>query len=164
MNDTPSKAGLQGIGQQLSYPLDYDTQRILAQSVNVQAFPIGAVFISVVSTDPSSLLGYGTWSAFGAGKVLVGLDSGDADFDTAEETGGEKEHTLTIAEMPSHNHPEDGTYTYSSRVWYGPGADTNGAGTGSATNTTLGIIPQGGGGAHNNLAPYIVCFFWKRVS
>src|SRR3990172_12746051 len=52
--------------------------------------PVGFVFISVVSTNPATLLGYGTWSAFGAGRVLVGLDSGDTDFDTVEETGGAK--------------------------------------------------------------------------
>ena len=55
-----------------------------------EAFPVGAVFIAVVDTDPATLLGYGTWSAFGAGRVLVGRDSGDTDFDTAEETGGAK--------------------------------------------------------------------------
>src|SRR3972149_3898041 len=52
--------------------------------------PVGFVFVSVVSTNPATLLGYGTWSAFGAGRVLVGLDAGDADFDTVEETGGAK--------------------------------------------------------------------------
>jgi hypothetical protein len=55
-----------------------------------EAFPVGAVFIAVVSTNPGTLLGYGTWSAFGAGKVLIGIDSGDTDFDTVEETGGAK--------------------------------------------------------------------------
>src|SRR3546814_10075624 len=48
-----------------------------------------------------------TWSAFGAGRVLVGLDSLDTDFDTVEETGGEKTHVLTEAEMPVHDHPVD---------------------------------------------------------
>ena len=98
-----------------------------------EAFPVGSVFIAVVSTDPATLLGYGTWSAFGAGRVMVGLNSGDADFDTAEETGGAKtvasagtnageaahthsvtsnvavgdhsSHTHTYTEVPNHTHP-----------------------------------------------------------
>jgi hypothetical protein len=85
-----------------------------------EAFPVGSVFIAVVSTDPATLLGYGTWSAFGAGRVLVGLDSGDTDFDTAEETGGAKtkaisahagsavgdhaSHTHTYTQVPNHVH------------------------------------------------------------
>jgi hypothetical protein len=56
----------------------------------IDAWPIGSVFIAVVSTSPATLLGGGTWSAFGTGRVLVGLDSGDTDFDTVEETGGAK--------------------------------------------------------------------------
>lgn len=55
-----------------------------------EAFPVGSVFIAVVATDPATLLGYGTWAAFAAGRVLVGIDAGDPDFDTAEETGGSK--------------------------------------------------------------------------
>jgi hypothetical protein len=58
-----------------------------------QAFPVGSVFLSVVSTDPATLLGYGTWLAIAAGRMLVGRDSGDAAFDTAEETGGAATHT-----------------------------------------------------------------------
>lgn len=77
------------------------------------AFPVGAVFIAVVSTNPATLLGYGTWSAFGAGRVMVGLNAGDPDFDTAEETGGAKTvaaSAQTFAGTPfsgviNHTHP-----------------------------------------------------------
>jgi hypothetical protein len=71
------------------------------------------VFISVVSTNPNTLLGYGTWSSIAAGRVLVGLDSGDTDFDTAEETGGAKTKAISahsgtaVADHASHTH----TYT-----------------------------------------------------
>jgi len=78
-----------------------------------EAFPVGSVFISVVSTNPGTLLGYGTWSSFGAGRVLVGLDSGDSDFDSVEKTGGAKTRAISahsgtaVADHASHTH----TYT-----------------------------------------------------
>ena len=56
-----------------------------------QSYPVGSVYINAASgTNPSSLLGFGTWEAFGAGQVMVGLDSTDTEFDTVLETGGEK--------------------------------------------------------------------------
>lgn len=64
-------------------------------------FPIGAVFISVVSTDPATLLGYGTWLAFGSGRVLVGLDAGNPAFDQPEKIGG----ALTVAAVGSNSAP-----------------------------------------------------------
>jgi hypothetical protein len=158
MNDTPTKAGLQGIGQQLSYPLDHDTQRILEQSLSIQAFPVGAIFLSAVSTDPSILLGYGTWSAIGAGKMLVGIDSGDADFDTLGETGGEKEHTLTISEMPSHDHSAGGSVPRGATG----GTLANGWG-GSSTNQNT-MEAEGGDAPHNNMPPYLVVSIWQRIS
>jgi hypothetical protein len=83
-----------------------------------EAFPVGSIYIAAVSTNPATLLGYGTWQAFGAGRVPIGIDSGDTDFDTAEETGGAKTHAhaagtyaaangatgVTISDHASHTH------------------------------------------------------------
>lgn len=81
-------------------------------------YPVGSIYINAASSsNPSTLLGFGTWEAFGAGKVVVGLDSGDTAFDTLEETGGAKTvaasgsisgtvggTSLTEAQMPKHYH------------------------------------------------------------
>ena len=67
------------------------------------AYPVGSIYINATSaSNPATLLGFGTWTAFGAGRVLVGLDGSDALFDTAEETGGSKDaivvsHTHTLS-------------------------------------------------------------------
>ena len=141
------------------------TGSVVDANVNVveilkKAYPVGSIYINAsVSTNPATLLGFGTWSAFGAGKVMVGLDAGDTSFDTAGETGGEKAHTLTTTEIPSHNHglgsygdpSTAGTYYYkTTRV-------SNQFGVGYTGDT-------GGGGSHNNLQPYIVVYFWKRTA
>lgn len=158
-----------------------------------EAFPVGSVFIAVVSTNPGTLLGYGTWSAFAAGRVLVGLDSGQTEFDTVEETGGAKTHTLTEAEIPAHTHVQDAhahgvtdaghthlTQRYPTATGGSSGftIDTSMSGT-LADNTlptksaTTGVTvnnatavnqTSGGGGAHNNLQPYITVYMWKRTA
>lgn len=55
-----------------------------------QAWPVGSIFLSMVDTSPADLLGYGTWVNIGAGRVLIGLDDSDPDFDALAETGGSK--------------------------------------------------------------------------
>jgi hypothetical protein len=61
-----------------------------------RVWPVGSIFLSVVPTNPATLLGFGTWIAFAAGRVLAGIDAGDADFDSVEETGGAKTHSHSI--------------------------------------------------------------------
>ena len=124
-----------------------------------EAFPVGAVFISVASTDPGTLLGYGTWSAIAAGRALVGLDSGDTDFDTVEETGGAKTVTLDSTMMPAHTHVENAP-TSASGGALKFGIDTNANGS-----TASGLVTgsTGDGAAHNNMPPYFVVYMWKRV-
>jgi hypothetical protein len=127
-----------------------------------EAFPVGSIFISAVSTNPATLLGYGTWAAFGAGRVLVGRSASDPDFDTAEETGGAKTHTLTVAEMPAHVHREQRHATTTGSLT-GP---TTAPDTSSSNPADWGVdtASTGGGGAHNNMPPYIVVYMWKRTA
>jgi len=131
----------------------------VAASPVVEAFKVGAIYISVDSTNPGTTLGYGTWVTFAAGRVLVGVDAGDPDFDTVEATGGEKEHTLTVDEMPSHAHKTSNTTSYS------PSESITlriGAAAAASNNTYTSEV--GGGQAHNNLQPYIAVYMWKRTA
>lgn len=66
-------------------------------------YPIGSIYMSVNNTNPTSLFG-GIWVSWGSGRVPVGVNEDDSDFATVEKTGGEKKHTLVLAEIPSHNH------------------------------------------------------------
>lgn len=75
-------------------------------------YPVGSVYINASSTtNPSSLLGFGTWVSVGDGRVLVNQDTTDTSFDTMGETGGSKDaivvshtHTGTTASNGSHTH------------------------------------------------------------
>jgi hypothetical protein len=140
------------------------------------AWPVGSVFFSAVSTSPATLLGLGTWSQIGQGKFIVGLDSGDTDFDTAEETGGAKTVTLTEAQMPQHTHVQN---AHAHNISHVRSATTGAASTQIArtadTSSTVGsdvgtdsatAVNQnaGSGQAHNNLPPYLVLYIWKRTA
>lgn len=81
-------------------------------------YPVGSIYLSIKNTNPSSLFG-GTWTAWGSGRVPVGVDTGDSNFNSVEKTGGSNTtsiahthsvsgntggHTLTVNEMPAHKH------------------------------------------------------------
>lgn len=145
-------------------------------------FPVGGVYISIASTNPSSIWSGTTWEQFATGKTLVGYDANDSDFSAAGQTGGKKTHTLTPAEMPSHTHTigSSGAHHHASQ------GRMEGSGTGDnifesyngASKTRTVNVPRSGtngnhthtpgatgeGKAHNNLQPYIVVYMWKRVS
>ena len=142
----------------------YVQAEITAAKINALTYPIGSIYTAVVSTNPATLLGVGVWSAFGAGRVMVGLDSSDTDFDTIEEIGGSKTHTLTTSEMPAHNH-DNGAYDKLLRV---TGSNTT-TGVDSSSGepdiiSTGTIASAGGGAAHNIVQPYITVYMWKRTS
>lgn len=73
----------------------------------VQGFRVGGIYTNITGVNPATELGYGTWVALAAGRVLVGWASGDPDFGTVRNTGGFKTHTLITSEIPSHTHTQD---------------------------------------------------------
>ncbi len=123
-------------------------------------YPVGSIYINAASsTNPATLLGFGTWAAFGAGRVIVGLDSGDSDFDTAQETGGAKTVTLTTSQIQAHTH---------TATLMGNGEDEQqdlpAAGDNTNPSRTMTTSSTGGGAAHSNVQPYIVAYMWRRTA
>jgi hypothetical protein len=149
----------------------------IAQSFLDKIYPIGSIYTNATDgTNPGTLLGFGTWVSFGVGRVPVGIDSGDTDFDTAEETGGVKEVTLTSAQsgVPAHAHKfmltPDSTVdsgNNGSIVVSGGGGVFNGV-TGEPSATAGeqigGNTAADATSAHTNLQPYIVVYMWKRTA
>ena len=107
-----------------------------------KVYPVGSIYLSVNSADPSTLFG-GTWAAWGVGRVPVGVDASQTEFDTVEETGGAKTATINQNNLPF--------YTQSA-VQYaiGPGWITP-----IEFHTAQPIT---------NLQPYITCYMWKRTA
>ena len=169
---------------ELSY-LDGVTSAIQTQLNNIAdiAHPIGSIFQTVHNYADSAAvvaaIGGTTWVRFAEGKVMVGYDASDTDFDTAEETGGAKTHTLTEAQLPAHRHflfrnvgvgnIGDTTASLSAAHFYADGSQSYRIRKSSATNAFLEpditLSGQtGSGSAHNNLQPYVVVYMWKRTA
>jgi hypothetical protein len=125
----------------------------LANLLNV-VYPIGSVYTNYSdSTNPGTLLGIGTWIAI-AGRVVVGLDAGQTEFDTAGETGGAKTVTLDATMIPAHVH----TYLIGNDLEGGVGG-YGAEGMGTVSQNTGSV---GGGLAHENMPPYVTCYVWRR--
>ena len=125
-------------------------------------YPVGAIYISTTQTNPANFLG-GSWVAWGSGRVPVGVNTSDSAFNAPEKTGGEKSHTLTMAEMPNH----DGHVLYNGNWTILSQYGTQYSSRPYRKEASNEIVPNGqklgGGAAHNNLQPYITCFMWKRI-
>jgi hypothetical protein len=141
-------------------------------------YPVGSIYINATSSsNPATLLGFGTWEAFGAGRMMVGLNASDTLFDTAEETGGSKD-----AIVVSHTHTATSTVTdpghlHTQTEYNQPGIGNAGGGgarvnavsanTGSATTgitVATTNASTGSSGTNANLPPYIVVRMWKRTA
>lgn len=150
----------------------------LATTAFVQAalqalHPVGSIYINATnSTNPGTLLGFGTWVSFGAGRVPVGFDSTNTLFDTAEEIGGSADavvvsHTHTITD-PGHAHtttiPTSATGNSRQALYSTDNAGTTATITSSTATTGISINTAGSSGTNANYQPYITVYMWKRTA
>ena len=137
-------------------------------------YPVGSIYINAaVSTNPGTLLGFGTWVAFGAGKVPVGIDSSDTDFDTVEETGGGKTASTTL---PNHVHQWfDGTRSgassgidfsssFTSGSFNSSGAASDFSGDPDTSDFYTANPTTNPSITVSTIQPYIVVYMWKRTA
>jgi hypothetical protein len=138
-------------------------------------YPVGTIYTNAsVSTNPATLFGFGTWTAFGAGRVMVGLNASDSSFDTLEETGGSKDsvvvsHTHTASDS-GHQHTQSigsinafGTGSSGSRGTYA-GTNTGVRDLTESASASISVSTTGSSGTNANLQPYITVYMWKRVA
>ena len=147
---------------------------VTAAVVNTLVYPVGAIFTTTFAYADAAavdtVMGVGTWAAFGAGRVLLGAGSVTdnqpvpvTQVFTAGDTEGELSHTNTVAEMPSHSH-QQGHYNQGGiNDTYAP-QYTGDRGSTVLTSNDPTTSAAGSGDAHNNLQPYIVVYFWKRTA
>lgn len=154
------------------------TSAAVAALVGNLLYPVGSLYFNATNaTNPGTLLGFGTWSAFGAGRVPVGFDAGNALFDTAEETGGSADaivvsHTHTATSTvtdPGHFH----SYEQPSNIFIQGsigGTGLTNKFSGSTGSKTTGITvattnsTTGSSGTNANYQPYITVYIWKRTA
>ena len=150
-----------------------------ADGAGGNAFPVGSLFLSTVATNPGTLLGYGTWSAYGDGRLLMSSD-------TAGQTGGSATHThADHTGVINHTHPvtdpghvhvenSNNATTGGLRGWGAPDTSTNtsqatGYSTASATTGVTTENPAGGVASlthdsPSHLPPYITVHVWERTA
>lgn len=138
-------------------------------------YPVGSLYYNATDdTNPGTLLGFGTWTAFGAGRVPVGYNSGDSDFNAGEKTGGAKTVTLSTSHEAS-KVMRMGHIAYADDAYSGSGFTSiskQGLGSGSYHEASGGTgnarnrwnFSWGSGSAHSNVQPYITVFMWKRTA
>lgn len=148
----------------------------IAGSVFAAMWPVGSVYINATdNTNPGTLFGFGTWEAFGAGRVPVGYDASQTEFNAAGKTGGHKvmqahNHSGTTGSNGEHSHGMPNYYqssggsgrnalsSGSGLFWGNPNTGSAGAHTHTFTTDTAGSGDSG------NLQPYITVYIWKRTS
>lgn len=157
------------------------TAAALAAIVGNLLYPVGSLYYnSSVTTNPGTLLGFGTWAAFGAGRVPVGYNASNALFDALEETGGSADaivvshtHTATFTgtALAAHSHSFTGSYSPGGGGGLGGGDLNNYSGSTTVSSVSGGtpagsvaVSTEGSSATNANYQPYITVAIWKRTA
>lgn len=137
----------------------------------LDAWPVGSIYMGVTSANPNTLLGGGTWTAWGTGRVPVGIDTGQTEFDTVEETGGTKTHLHGMTSAGAAVYAGGAVYTRTTDVgvpWFSNREFDASGSTVSLTPVSIGsdgvVEILGTSDAASTLQPYITCYMWKRTA
>ncbi len=134
------------------------TSALTAATINALVYPVGSIYFNAaVSTNPATLLGFGTWVAYAAGRVPVGK-AASGTFDTLGEEQGAETHTLSVAELPAHTHSYDRQNTSTDAISIHDIVRTTGGNSSATSGST------GSGTAHNNIQPSITVYMWRRTA
>jgi len=138
----------------------------------VGAYPVGSIYMNASNaTNPATLLGFGTWVALGAGRMLLGDGGGFS----AGGTGGASTTTLSTANLPSHTHTATVTdpghvHTAANQVGAGFGQPSgqitasSGSISPAFTGITVSNANTGSGTAATTISPYLVVYMWSRTA
>ena len=136
----------------------------LQNSYLPNVYPVGSIYMNASNANnPSTYLGFGSWQAFGQGRVLLGAGQSSDGQETRTFSGGNSggtyAHTLSIDEIPSHRHG------IPRKAWGDPrNAHAFAGNAGSSDQSTHFTNYEGGGQAHNNMQPYVVVYMWRRIA
>lgn len=146
------------------------TMKDILAAVRDSFYPIGKIYFTTVNVNPAGTIG-GTWVAWGSGRVPVGVDVADGNFNTVEKTGGANTHSHGMASAGAAVYNGGAVYTKTNAVGIGWTSDRNFVATGG--NTTAGGTSIGNGGtvailgnsdAGSSLQKFITCYMWKRTA
>ncbi|MHB4777531.1 phage baseplate protein [Klebsiella pneumoniae] len=136
-------------------------------NVTNMVYPVGSIYMNYSrGNNPRDFFGEGTWAAYSQGRVLIGVgqtsDSrGEVRNYGAGSAGGEYQHVLTEAEMPSHQHATGGIAAYGGNT--GGGSNHVGQGSNEINYNTRYTDWRGGNAAHNNMQPFVAVYIWVRT-
>ena len=166
-NETDLDNAYAKVADENKYLTEKEIKELIEES-KLEMYPVGSIYITTNEQNPSEYIG-GEWESYGEGRTIVGAGTGTDENNVKKvfevnQTGGEYQHTLTVNEMPSHNHAISSATLWAWNSSYPANAIELGGGKSRWNPQNISTDAKGGSQAHNNIQPYVVTYIWKRIS